>query len=115
MPRRIDGKKEVLRKRSWYSYEKELRLIFTVSKEKVDRPDDWPKRSADGFLVRCDLRKLIEQVVVSPKAPPYLESAVRELLKLFKFEPELVRSSRMNEPVFRVERSLDREVGMSAE
>jgi len=98
IPRQLDGNKEVLRKRSWYSYEEELRLIFTIP-QNMDYLEDCPSPRMAGVWMHCDLHRLIERVVVAAQAPPYLEPAIREVLTLFKFPPELVTSSRLNENV----------------
>lgn len=97
MPSRLDGDIEVLRKRNWFSYEQELRLIFTIPNNMVDPWEDGAPFRTAGIWVPCDLRRLIEGVLIAPKAPPYLESAVREVLKLFEFQPELVKPSRLSE------------------
>lgn len=64
---------DVLRKRHWYAYEKEVRVICSP-------PDNWVgpvsvneqgRFRRSGVLVRCNLRELIQQVVVAPHAPPY--------------------------------------------
>lgn len=107
MPRRLDGNEEVLRKRSWYSYEEELRLIFTVPENMDNLHDYRPSPRTPGIWVGCDLHRLIEGVVTAPQAPPYLELAVREVLRRFEFEPELVTSSRMNEGVLPPDSRLD--------
>jgi hypothetical protein len=46
-----------------------------------------------------DLRELIRDIVVAPKAPPYLKPAVNELFKRFGFDAACVRDSRLNEVI----------------
>lgn len=101
MPRSLDGDKEVLLKRIWYKSENELRAWFT-------EPKNWNEPSvvsetgtynASGMWIDCDLQKLIEEVVLAPAAPAYMLLALREVLKRFDFNPDLVRLSRLNQTV----------------
>jgi hypothetical protein len=101
LPRFANMYAQVLRKRQWYAYENEMRLVCCP-------PDNWvepvsinePGRfRRSGVWVRCNLRELIQSVVVAPKAPPYLRAAVSEVFKRFEFDPAIVKSSRLNETV----------------
>ncbi|HLI85263.1 MAG TPA: hypothetical protein VKV17_15190 [Bryobacteraceae bacterium] len=69
----------VLRKRKWYEYEREIRLV-------CERPancgeNDTPK--ALGFWARCDIGAIAEKIVVAPKSPAYLEAAVKAVAESF--------------------------------
>jgi len=101
LPFLIDGYKAVLRKRLWYSYEQEVRLI-------CNPPDNWVEPTSmgarggfkrSGVWVRCDLKEAIQNVVVAPKSPPYLEAAVREVFGRFGFDPGRVKPSGLNQTV----------------
>jgi hypothetical protein len=96
MPRQLDLDAQVLRKRDWYSDEKELRLIFSIPNNMVPGKDG-PSPKHPGIWISCDLQKAVQGIVVAPQSPPYLESAVREVIKRFNFDPALIRPSRLNE------------------
>ena len=92
---------QVLRKRHWYKYENEVRLLCT-------RPDNWVEPVSvnepghfrrSGVWVRCNLREMIRSIVVAPKAPSYLKPALSEVFKRFGFDPAIVKTSRLNETV----------------
>jgi toxin ParE1/3/4 len=89
----------VTRKRRWYCYENELRVVWMAAKNWEEPPGlfDLGNCKSVGFWLTCDLRELIQEVVVAPKAPPYLESVVREVFQRFGFAPQLVRPSKMTE------------------
>lgn len=59
--------------------------------------------------MRCDLDKLIKGVVLSPASPKFYDFAVRELLKGFGVDPQLVRTSKLNEAFIRPDPGLVRE------
>jgi len=91
----------VLRKRLWYAYENEVRILCSP-------PDNWvepalmnePGRfKRSGVWVRCNLHELIQNVVIAPHAPPYFKPAVSEIFRRFGFDPESVKASMMNERV----------------
>jgi hypothetical protein len=100
LPPRL-SEKEVLRKRKWYSYEHEFRALCLRSGNWIEPPGPFEPGAykTAGVWVHCDLNRIIEAVIVSSKACPYLEPAVREVLKRFGFNPELVSPSRLNEAV----------------
>jgi len=91
----------VLRKRHWYRYEDEIRIICSQSENWVPNTStqEGERFCRSGVWVRCDLRKLIQRVVVAPKAPSYLKPAVSEIFKRFGFDPASVHDSRLNETV----------------
>ena len=101
LPSQLGPDKEVLRKRNWYAYEKELRVYYTLSENWIEPSNDFePGRyKMPGIWLYCDLSRLIGSVMVSPSAPSYMESAIREVLKRFDFDPELVQPSRLSELV----------------
>lgn len=91
----------ILTKRHWYSYEHEVRLVCSPV-DNWEEPSSLNERGGFkriGVWVQCDLRQLLQTVIVAPKAPPYLEPAVSEVLKRFDFDPVLVKTSRLNETV----------------
>lgn len=93
--------RQVLRKREWYRYENEMRLICSppdnwVEPVSVDQPGGFER---SGIWVRCNLREMIQSVVVAPMAPPYLLPAVTEVFKRFGFDPAIVKTSELVERV----------------
>jgi hypothetical protein len=94
-PGRFDDDKEVTRKRRWYEYEKEMRTFYTEAKNWVEPSKAFEPGAyrMPGIWVRCCLKTLISGIVMAPKSLPYMTSAVREVLRRFGFEPELVSAS----------------------
>jgi hypothetical protein len=101
LPRIGNTYQSVLLKRMWYASEREMRIICSP-------PDNWIEPSSlhesggfkkAGVWVHCGLRELIQAVIVAPKAPSYLEPAVREIFRRFGFNPAIVKASRLNEAV----------------
>lgn len=111
MFRRAYGDEHVLRKRGWYAYEKELRLIIERAGNFIEPRSlvGFGRYKTGGIWVRCDLGKLIRGVVLSPASPKFYESTVRELLKAFGIDPQLVRPSKLNEAFIPPDQDLVRE------
>jgi hypothetical protein len=91
----------VLRKRLWYAYENEVRILCSplnnwVEPALTNEPGRF-KRS--GVWVRCNLHELIQSVVIAPHAPPYFKPAVSEIFRRFGFDAGSVKTSMMNECV----------------
>jgi hypothetical protein len=96
---RATGDEHVLRKRSWYVSEKELRVLVELSANFIEPKDSFEEGhyKRGGIWVRCDLHKLIQCIVVAPKTPNFYESSVRAVVHRFDLDPELVRPSRLNQ------------------
>ena len=91
-----------LLKRNWYRHEKEIRLV-------CDRPTnlesggtsppgpsdalDTPK--AMRLWALCDLKAMIQGIVVAPKSPRYLEEAAKAVCESFGVDRSLVTRSRL--------------------
>lgn len=58
-------------KRVYFDFEREIRAVYYLAS-----PDDGP----EGIQISVDLDRLIEEVYVSPKAPPWFSQLVRNLL-----------------------------------
>lgn len=64
-----------------YVYEDEVRLgLCTYSS--VDPSKDTPK----GYLVRCDLNKMIEDIFIHPESAPWFEEITKSLLEKYGIE-----------------------------
>ena len=99
--RQLEVADAVLRMRNWYSCELEFR-VYTEQVRNWIEPSEAGLRSGmrvRGIWVECNLARLIESVVVAPKTPSYMESAIREVLQRFDFDPELVRPCEMNQAI----------------
>jgi len=97
-----------LRKRWWYRYEQEFRLIYHLdSNVSAPRPDSQectkPKRK--GLWVSCDLAQMMTAIVLAPLSPPSLEDAVRAIVEKFGLSASLVRRSRIEEDGPNLQRS----------
>lgn len=69
------GDQRIYCKRSSLAHEREVRAVI---------PNDRAAK-LDGRLMPCDVNDLIEQVVVSPYAPPWFQSVVKETIKKFGY------------------------------
>ncbi len=100
-PKRFDDYTDVLRKRSWYKYEQEVRAFCINARNWIDPSKAFEPGTykTAGFWVRCNLKKLIQAVVVAPTSPSYMHSALREVLNRFGFDPALVVPSSMKATV----------------
>lgn len=89
----------VLLKRNWYSHEREFRLV-------CDRPANFTKGGnllgmskvactpkAVGMWALCDLKVMIDGIVVAPNSPPYLAEAVEAVSEAFDLDRSLVTRS----------------------
>jgi hypothetical protein len=100
-PKRFDDYQDVLRKRIWYAYENELR-VFCIDARNWQEPSKAFEPSgykARGVWVDCNLKTLITGITLAPRSLPFMESALREVLKRFGLDPELVRPSSMDAAV----------------
>ena len=71
-------------KRESFSHEKELRLVI----EKADTAAHH-----DGLLVSVDVSELVERVYVSPVALPWTAQVVRQEMKKYDLDKEVIQSS----------------------
>jgi hypothetical protein len=91
---------EALRKRWWYEYEKEIRLIYHLHSnnglpESSFQGDPTPKQQ--GVWVSCNLSKAISAIVLAPFSPPFLEEAVKAISEKFGLDSSIVKRSRIEE------------------
>ena len=101
MPSQLDADNEVLLKRKWYAAEDELR-VWTIESRNWTQPSlafQPGTYKAKGMWVDCKLHTLINEVVIAPTAATYILPAVREVLRRFDFNPDLVRPSKLNQTV----------------
>jgi hypothetical protein len=91
-----------LKKRWWYTYEQEFRLIYHLQSNAV-RPrsgldvqtEAKPERM--GVWVSCDLSKAITAIALAPFSPPFLEEAVKAVCGKFGLDSSIVKRSRIEE------------------
>jgi hypothetical protein len=100
-PGGLEGERDVLRKRRWYDYEKEVRTFRSDVKNWVEPFEGfaWGAYRSAGVWVKCELKTLINSVIMAPKSLPYMESAVQKVLELFGFDAKLVEPSSLNEAI----------------
>jgi len=84
----------ILRKRNSFGTENEVRLVFAEPQLHGMAKADLPS----GQLVICPMAELIDEVWVSPTAPPYLVEVVSELCRLTGFSGKLRRSTLLDAP-----------------
>jgi hypothetical protein len=93
----------VLRKRSWYRHEREVRLV-------CDRPNNFecgkgasplgPPGAAGtpksmGLWALCNLKAMIQGIVIAPKSPRFIEDAAAAVCESFGLDPSLVTRSKL--------------------
>jgi hypothetical protein len=77
------------RKRKSFEHEREVRAVLIDHKE-----------TGIGKLVSCDLKELIEEVIVSPMAPPWFENLVADVSEKYGLEAKVSGSHLNDEPFF---------------
>ena len=94
-----DSVNEALRKRWWYKYEQEFRLIYHLQSNSVPSGSSFqgPTPKQQGVWVSCDLSKAILAIVLAPFSPPFLEDAVKAVSRKFGLDPPIVKRSRIEE------------------
>ena len=60
-------------------------------------PEGEPK--AKGLWAPCDLKAMIQRIVVAPKSAPYIEQAARAVSEAFGLGPAVVMRSAMEKGV----------------
>jgi hypothetical protein len=81
-----------LHKQKAYSYEEEIRLIFSTSYGE-DWTHDWSTEEVEeGVYIKCDLEDLIEEVVVSPYSPTWFFMLIKDLLVRFGLNKSVIKS-----------------------
>jgi hypothetical protein len=84
------GDQRIYCKRSSLAHEREVRAVL---------PNDFAK-PLNGRLVPCDLNDLVEQVVVSPYAPPWFQSVVEETISKFGYSVPVAASEIEEAPFY---------------
>jgi hypothetical protein len=105
---------EFFQKRRFFDYEKEARLV--LSSEMVLNPDrPQPKSliisrrhnlrpgftlSEQGIFFAINIDHLIEDIYVSPKAPPWFAALVQDVASKYGLERSVKKSSLFDRPVY---------------
>jgi Protein of unknown function (DUF2971) len=80
-------------KRNEYAYEKELRLFY------LPTSSDTQESSCDtqkGYSIKVDLKKLIQEVVVSPVSKPMFREVIASLLQKYELLDCIINDSRLS-------------------
>jgi hypothetical protein len=89
-----------LKKRCWYEYEHEFRLMYHLPSNAPESASPYqagPSPKQTGVWVACNLAQAISGIVLAPKSPPFLEDAVKAITEKFGLSPSLVKRSRIEE------------------
>lgn len=89
-----------LKKRRWYEYEHEFRLMYHLPSnalESASSPQAGLSPKRKGVWVACDLAQAISEIVLAPSSPLFLEDAVKAVTEKFGLSPSLVKRSRIEE------------------
>jgi hypothetical protein len=83
-----------IHKRKNYEYEKEYRAVIPVDdKKKLDTC-----LQNGGIFVPVDLKLLIKKIILAPGSPDWFKELVKETLRTYKLDVEVVRSVVDDEP-----------------
>jgi len=89
-------------KREPFAFEKEVRVIWhdadaehAYRNKDVDSPSN-PDEQPSAILFNCDLKQLIEDVTVSPKAGLWFAPAIKDLLEKYKLKGVRVSQSALS-------------------
>ena len=92
---------DALKKRRWYEYEKEVRLIYELSSNYLPAAagsselPGTPKQK--GVSVSCSLEVAVRAIVVAPHSPTFLQEAIRAICDKFGLKSSLLKRSRIEE------------------
>ncbi|BEV04332.1 hypothetical protein [Chryseobacterium gambrini] len=79
----------IIHKSIHYDYEKEIRLIYKVPFES-GLEYDWSKEENQfGKYLDVDVNTLIEEIIVSPKAPQWFFDIISDLLQKYNLKKEI--------------------------
>lgn len=79
----------IIHKNIHYDYEKEIRLIFKVPFES-GLNYNWSKEENEyGKYIDLDIDELIDEVIISPKAPKWFYEVISNLLQTYKIEKKI--------------------------
>ena len=82
----------IIHKHKAYTFEEELRLIYTVKFEH-GLTYDWSKEKIEhGKYIKLDLNELIKEIVVSPYAANWYIDLIQDISKKFGLDKEIKRS-----------------------
>jgi hypothetical protein len=88
-------------KRKSFEHERELRAIINFSGKSDFNNLTLPDRQlVEGDLVNLDLRKLIENIFVSPNSSNWFYDLVKNIVAVYNFKIPVVRSSLEEEPFY---------------
>ncbi len=88
-------------KRKSFEHEKEICVLKWIMPPKVKgKPDLSTPNPNLGIEVEIDLQVLINNVYVSPTAPPWFFDLTKSVLKKYKVEKEVIKSNMTVDPVY---------------
>jgi hypothetical protein len=87
----------IVHKRMSFAHESEVRAVCSINAN-CDRHSSSPRYA--GIYVDCDLDRLVEQIYISPLAPPYFREAVSDLCQRFALAATVVQSDLMSKPLY---------------
>jgi hypothetical protein len=90
-----------MHKRRSFEHEKELRaLIWGLSHDRLTGQPHWPiKSDLPGISVPVDVGALVDDVVLGPQCPAWVEALVRSLVERYDLNLAVKRSSMEAEPL----------------
>ena len=90
----LDGNSNypIIHKQKAYSYEKEIRLIYSIVPEN-GWIYDWDKEEVnEGMYLDVNLLELIDEIVISPFAPHWFFQLVEDIVKKYELNKKVSKS-----------------------
>jgi hypothetical protein len=82
----------VIHKQKAYSYEEEIRLIYTITPN-TGWEFDWTKEKVqEGLYIKSNLNTLIDEIILSPFAPQWYFDLVSDIMERFNLIKEIKKS-----------------------
>ena len=99
-------------KRKVFEYEQEVRVIIDIDKNVFNKLNseeyldsniieaEFPDISDQGRLYNVDVNTLVDEVIISPYAEPWIEQTVRSVVQRYGFNFEVNPSTLLDDPTF---------------
>lgn len=85
-------------KRRSFEFEKELRIAFEeIPIDQTGKPNISLPAQANGHYISIDVKNLLEEVIISPTAPPWFYQLTQSTVSKYGFSSSIVRQSSLAE------------------
>jgi hypothetical protein len=87
-------------KRRSFDFERELRAVLTLRPSEARSLDEDPAPTPPGVELSVNLETLVDEIRVSPLAPTWLATLVRQVCKRYGLDAPVVQSELSVDPVY---------------